>query len=157
MDDDSGVSALLNASYPALMKASYESAILARALPLMTRANPVLLSCGTYYLCEMADGRIGGCGGWTLEQPGSGEVTPGVAHIRHFATHPDLIRCGIGMAIYARCEANARSAGAQQLDCYASLNAKGFYRSLGFNEVCRMEVAMGPELRFPSLLMRRCV
>ncbi len=156
-EDDSAVSELLKASYPVLMKASYDAAVLARALPLMTRANPALLSSGTYYLSETGDGRIAGCGGWTLEQPGSGEVTPGLAHIRHFATHPDLIGRGIGKATYAVCEADARKAGAWQYECYASLNAKGFYQSLGFNEVCQMEVVMGSELRFPSLLMRRVI
>jgi GNAT superfamily N-acetyltransferase len=81
------------------MKAGYDAFFLSAALPLMTRANPTLLQSGTYYLSETQDGTIIGCGGWTFERPGGGEVVPGLVHIRHFATHPDWIGRGIGTAL----------------------------------------------------------
>lgn len=151
------VSRLLEASYPVLMKAGYDPAVLAAALPLITRANPALLASGTYYLAEGENGDIAGCGGWTLERPGTGETSSGLAHIRHFATHPDWSRRGVGKAIYATCEAKARTTGVHWFECYASLNAIGFYLSLGFSEIGPMDVAMGPGLSFPSMLMRRSV
>lgn len=45
--DEPAVNALLAASYPALMRESYEAAVLAAALPMITQANPALLSSGT--------------------------------------------------------------------------------------------------------------
>jgi N-acetylglutamate synthase-like GNAT family acetyltransferase len=153
--DELLLSELLTASYPVLMEESYDATTLAVALPLMTRANTVLLSSGTYYLTENEDGTIVGCGGWSLERPGTGEIAPSLAHIRHFATHPDWTGRGIGRAIYAKCENAARSANVVRFECYASLNAEGFYSSLGFEKVRLVAVQMAPELKFPSVLMKR--
>lgn len=155
--DDQTVGALLEASYPVLMRAHYEPAILAAALPLMTRPSPALLSSGSYYLAEVANGALVGCGGWTRERPGSGEVVAGLGHIRHFATHPDRTMRGIGRMLYAECEAAARLAGIRRFACYASLNGERFYAALGFRSVRRIDVPMAPSLDFPSILMERSI
>ena len=155
--DEAGVTALLEASYPPLMRPSYDQAVLAPALVLMTQASAVLLASGTYHLAKLADGRLVGCGGWTRERPGSGEVEPGLAHIRHFGTHPDWLGRGIGRALYARCEAEARAAGLCRFECQASLNAEGFYDALGFAAVRRIEVPIGPGPRLPGVLMTRAI
>ena len=108
-NDEAAVSALLAACYPVLMPASYDAEILAAALPEITRANLTLLSSGTYYLAaDTGAETIAGCGGWTREHPESGDITPGLAHIRHFATRPDRVGQGVGRSIYARCETAAR-------------------------------------------------
>lgn len=49
-EDAEAVTNLLAAAYPMLLAPSYEAELLARALPLMTRANPALLRSGAYYL-----------------------------------------------------------------------------------------------------------
>ena len=154
-EDHSQVSALLEVSYPLLMAPDYDTTVLAAALPGMIQANPALLSSGTYFVAETDASLMVGCGGWTPERPGSGEVTAGLGHIRHFATHPDWLGRGIGRSIYACCEAQARDAGIQRLECYASLNAEGFYAALGFEPVRRIVVPMAGDLTFPALLMRR--
>jgi len=155
--DGALVSELLKASYPVLMRPSYEGDVLAAALPLMTRASTVLLSSGTFYLVESDDGRVAGCGGWTRERPGSGEVAPKLAHIRHFAAHPERIRCGVGRAIYAKCEEEARSAGVRRFECCSSLNAEGFYAALGFRTVRQVALPMGGDVKIPSILMERSI
>lgn len=151
------VCALLSASYPDLMSQGYEGAILEALLPTITKANPALLSSGTYYLAESNDGTGAGCGGWTRERPGSGEIVSGLAHIRHFATHPDWVGRGIGRAIYAVCQEKARSAGVRQFECYATLNAEGFYAALGFAKLKPVDVAVGPGLVLSSILMTRSI
>ncbi len=156
-DDGSAVGALLKASYPPLMRSSYDAAVLAAALPMMIRAHPLLLASSTYYLVEFEGGRIVGCGGWTRERPGSGEVEAVLSHIRHFATHPDWIGRGIGRALYARCEEEARSAGVRRFECFASLNAEGFYGALGFESVRPLDVSMGSRVTFPAILMARAI
>jgi len=48
LEDAEAVSALLQASYPSLMALGYDPVLFARALPLLTKANPALLSSGTW-------------------------------------------------------------------------------------------------------------
>ena len=154
-DDAERVGRILEASYPALMADAYAPDVLARALPLITRPHPRLLRSGSYYLCE-AEGEAVGCGGWSFEVPGGGPTEPGVAHIRHFATDARWAGRGVGRALYRRCEAEARAAGARQFDCFASLNGEGFYTALGFDRIGAMEAPMG-DFAFPSILMRRAI
>jgi hypothetical protein len=66
------------------MSSRYSQEILSVVLPTMTKANPSLLSSGTFYLAEIANKLVIGCGGWTKERPGNGEIIPGVGHISHF-------------------------------------------------------------------------
>jgi hypothetical protein len=47
MQDTVGVTALLEASYISQLEGGYSQLVLAKALPLMTRANPRLLGSGT--------------------------------------------------------------------------------------------------------------
>ena len=154
-DDDLAVSGVLQASYPPLMAPDYDAELLAAALPIMTRANPKLLSGGRFRLAETGDGLAVGCGGWTPERPGTGKITPGLGHLRHFATHADWTGRSVGRSIYAACEEEARSSGVHRLQCYSSLNAQGFYSSLGFRPVRQFNMRMGRTLRLPSILMER--
>lgn len=156
-DDAPAVGDLLEASYPALMRDSYEPVVLAAALPAMTRANPILLASGTYYLAETGRGLAVGCGGWSRERPGRGDVEPGLAHLRHFATHPDWTGRGAGRAIYDLCEQEARAGGVERFECYSSLNAQGFYASLGFKVIEPFDLPFGPDCTLPSLRMERAI
>jgi GNAT superfamily N-acetyltransferase len=151
--DSDAVSALLVASYSTLLAPCYNNDMLAGALPHLTKANPTLLACGTYYVADTEPGNLVGCGGWTAAKPGSGEITEGEAHIRHFATHPEWTRCGIGSALLARCVSDARSAGVRKLHCFSTLNAEQFYRAAGFETVGPIDVPMGPSMTFPAILM----
>ena len=152
-DDACAVTAMLQASYPVLMAAGYDDAMLALALPLMTRANPTLLASGTFYVAETQDGAFVGCGGWTFEHPGSGMKELGLAHIRHFGTHADWTGRGVGRAIFERCLSDARSSGAERFQCYSSLNAEGFYAVMGFKAVRRETVRMSDDLMLPVIHM----
>src|SRR5215831_9972917 len=127
--DFDAVGALLAASYSSLLTARYNSDVLARGLPHLTKANPTLLVCGTYYVAEREPGNLVACGGWTAAKPGSEEIAEGEAHIRHFATHPEWTRQGIGSAVLARCISHARSLGIRKLHCCSTLNAELFYRA----------------------------
>jgi len=154
--DEAAVSALLRASYPILMRSAYDEIVLGPALELMTKANPALLASGTFYVAESIDGVIVGCGGWTREPPpDEHKVEPNLAHIRHFATHPEWTKRGIGRAIYAVCEADARSAEIDSFECNSALNAEGFYAAVGFDSVRRLDVALEPGVVFPGVLMHR--
>jgi GNAT superfamily N-acetyltransferase len=151
--DSEAVSALLVASYSSLLAAYYDSNLLASALPHFTKANPTLLAGGTYYVAETEAGNLVACGGWTAAMPGSGEITEGEAHIRHFATHPEWTRKGIGSALLTRCISDARELGIRRLHCCSTLNAERFYWAAGFNTIGPIDVELGPNQTFPGLLM----
>jgi GNAT superfamily N-acetyltransferase len=152
-DDENLLSELLEAAYGELAHGQYDSAALADALPLMSRANPKLLASGTYYIAY-AGGQAAGCGGWTREKPGSGEVVDGVAHIRHFATHPAHLRKGIARLLLEHCLAEARSAGIQVMMSQSTLPAEQFYSAAGFRSVRPIEVELGPGVVLPAVEMR---
>jgi GNAT superfamily N-acetyltransferase len=154
LTDALAVDDLLLASYSVLPRSSYDPDVLDAALPLMTRANQTLLSSGTYYVVE-GPGRLSGCGGWSFERPGTGERIAGLAHIRHFAVHPEDVGQGIGRTLYEVCAAEAREHGARRFECFSFLNAERFYKGLGFRSVRPIEVRMGPGVMLPAVLMER--
>jgi GNAT superfamily N-acetyltransferase len=153
--DAEAVTALLAASYPTLLAEAYAPDLLAATLPLMTKANPKLLASGTYYVAEVDGGSLAGCGGWTAEKPGSGEIAPGLGHIRHFATHPEWTRRGIASAMLVRCLEEAKVRGVTTMDAFATLSAEDFYRAHGFVPIGPIDVLMTPEIELPSVWMRR--
>ena len=155
-DDLAAIERVFAESYPALMASAYEPGLLARAMPMMTRAQPRLLGSGTYYVAE-ADGEIIGCGGWSREAPDAPAGEEAVAHIRHFAVSPDWTGHGVGRALYRRCEDSARAAGIRVFECYSSLNGEPFYRAIGFARIAAIEVPMGSGASLPGVHMRRAI
>lgn len=152
--DAPAISELLEASYRALLAPAYDPAAMQTALPVLTRANRDLLGSGRFHLAQTDGGSLVGCGGWSLERPGSGEIEAGLGHIRHFAVHPDWLRRGVGRSLVAVCEQEARAAGLTELECFASLNAEAFYAALGFIPLRRHDLAMGSGTTLPSIVMR---
>jgi N-acetylglutamate synthase-like GNAT family acetyltransferase len=152
--DFDAVSAVLLASYTTLLVGYYDRDLLDQALPLMTKSNPTLLASGTYYVAETRTHTLAGCGGWSMERPGSGETIQGEGHIRHFATHPEWLGRRVGASLMARCLADAEPL-IHQMHCYSTLNAEPFYRACGFETIGPIEVPVGRALKFPAMLMRR--
>jgi len=155
--DKEAVSALLKTSYGILLARDYSPEVLAVALPLMSAANPELLNCGTYYVTENQNGEIIACGGWTLNRPGPVDaahtVREGLAHIRHVATHPTWTRRGIGRAMIETCKNEARKQGISRFECYSSLSARSFYAALDFRACGSIDIALGADCLFPSVVM----
>lgn len=151
--DAAAVTALLARSYPVLMRDAYPPDVLAAALPLMTRANPVLLASGRYLLAETADGALVGSGGWSEEEPGTKRREPGLGHIRHVAVDPAATGAGIGRGLIARCAEAALAHGITRFECLSSLNAEAFYAALGFRRVRAVDALLAGTVTFPSILM----
>ena len=130
--DEVAIGALLARSYQTRMAPHYAPDVIESALPLMTKANPALLRSQTYYVAQTRGGALIGCGGWSIEEPGTGAIVSGVARMRHFATDPALTRRGIGRAIIERCIEQAEIRGVTRLTCFAALGSEDFYASCGF-------------------------
>ena len=153
--DDTTISALLEASYTKLLAIGYEPDLMAKVLPLVTKANSQLLASGTYYVVQTQLGCVIGCGGWSKEQPGTGKIRRGEAHIRHFATHPDWTRQGVGRALLTRCLQDANAAAVRVLQCYSSVVAVDFYRASGFVVIRSIPMQLTSDISLPGILMRR--
>jgi N-acetylglutamate synthase-like GNAT family acetyltransferase len=155
LSDSDAVSALLLISYSTFLTARYDADLLRHALPFITKAQLTLLATETYYVAETELGSLVGCGGWTAAHPKSGEIIEREAHIRHFATHPEWGRRGVGASLLARCFMDARQLGIGKLNCYSSLNAEEFYQASGFQTIGPIDIPAGPSLVFPTVLMSR--
>lgn len=148
-DDLAAVDMLLARSYPKLLKADYPPSVLVTALPIIARAQPKLLSCGTYYVV-VEERLVLGAGGWT---PDRTDRTLG--HIRHVATDDRAVRRGVGRMLMEHCFETARAAGVTRMECWATLTAERFYQACGFETVGPMDVTLEGGISFPSLRMLR--
>ena len=131
----------------------YDAEVLENALPAMLRIDPALLNSGRYLMAR-AGSVVAGCGGWSVATPGTGAVSSGIGHIRHFATRPGMMGKGVGGAILERCAAEAAASGIIKLTWFSSLAAEGFYARHGFAKQQDVTVMIG-EAAFPAVLMER--
>jgi len=148
--DIAAVDALLARSYPALLKDAYPPSVLVTAVPIIARAQPALVTCGTYYVAEDAAGRALAAGGWTRSQRRRER-----AEIRHVATDPAATRRGVGRALMWHILEAARAEGIAAVDCTATRNAVPFYSAMGFVEIGPTEVPLAPGIVFPAVRMAR--
>ena len=153
-DDRDVLDDLIRRSYAALDDGSYDREQIAAAMPAISHANPKLLASGTYFVAE-CDGEAAGCGGWSMVRPGTAEVEEGVAHIRHFATHPAHQRKGIARLLLARCLADAASAGMRRMKSQSTLPGEAFYAAAGFRRLQLRDAEMAPGIRLPVVDMER--
>ncbi len=150
-NDLAAADALFARSYPALLKKDYPPSVLVLCLPLISKAQPKLLSSGTYYVAETEDGRLVGAGGWSRR--GRSEV----AQIRHVVTDQDFTRRGIGRTLMDHVFDTARVAGVRHLQCQSTRTAVPFYAACGFAELGPIEVSLAPGIGFPAVAMERSI
>ena len=154
LDDRPALEALIEACYGTVYPGWYDPELLDAALPQMLRIDPRLLASGRYFAATV-DAWLAGCGGWSLAAPGQAANAAGSGHIRHFATHPDLMRGGVGSAILRRCIDEAAAAGVGELMCFSSLPGEPFYARHGFVRRDEVTIMLGETIAFPAVLMRR--
>ncbi|MEX0310296.1 MAG: GNAT family N-acetyltransferase [Tateyamaria sp.] len=145
--DLAAVDALLARTYPKLLKADYPPSVLVTALPVISRAQPQLLVCGTYYVVE-EDGAVLGAGGWTPDCKDSS-----LGHIRHVVTDDRALRRGVGRRLMTHCFDVARADGVSKMECWATRTAVPFYEAVGFRRVGLIDVQLGEGITFPSVRM----
>lgn len=69
-EDAEKVNALLKIFYQTMLPNDYDPTVLNTSLPLMAKANPELLTSGTWFIVEHPQvGTVAGCGGWTPLPP----------------------------------------------------------------------------------------
>ena len=155
-EDLAEVDALFQRSYPALLKDHYPPSLRIMAIPLISRANPSLLSSGHYFAVTDGAGRIVGAGGWSRADPRRarpGDLTAG--HVRHVVTDHRRTREGIGRALMGHIFDDARASGVMRLDCLSTLMAVPFYAACGFEELGPVIITLREAVEFPAILMQR--
>ena len=150
--DIPAIDAMLARSYPRLLKADYAPSVLVLAIPLISRAQPRLITSGTYYVAQDEGGQILGAGGWTARGP-TGEHATGTGHIRHFGTDISATRRGVARAIMDRCKKDATASGLERLNCYSTCTAEKFYAAAGFERIGPLEIELRPGIMFPAIEM----
>jgi GNAT superfamily N-acetyltransferase len=156
--DLSEIDALFQRSYPALLRDHYPPSLMVMAIPLISRANPVLVTSGRYFAVSDSQGRIVGAGGWSAMDPRRGRSgAPTTGHIRHVVTDHRRTREGIGRALMGHIFDDARSKGVMRLDCLSTRMAVPFYAACGFDEIGPVMIDLRPGIEFPAVLMQRAL
>lgn len=152
--DIGAVDALLARAYPRLLKRDYPASTLVTALPLISGAQPALVTCGTYYLVFEGDVLLG-AGGWTPAAPAGAMRPVGCANIRHVVTDDRAVRRGVGRALMGHILAEARAAGRDWSHCLSTRTAEPFYRAMGFERIGPVTIPLRAGIDFEAIEMRR--
>jgi N-acetylglutamate synthase-like GNAT family acetyltransferase len=143
--DQPALAQLIARSARELGLCDYRSEQLEAALRGAFGVDTQLIDDGTYFVAESA-GAIVGCGGWSRRRTLFGgdsygrrdatELDPTVdaARIRAFFVDPTHARQGIGRALLARCEAEARAQGFAHFELMSTLTGVKLYQALGYQQ-----------------------
>jgi GNAT superfamily N-acetyltransferase len=125
-----------------------------------------LIEDGTYLVAEI-DGRLVGCGGWSLRRkhyagPGDRETDAlrldplaEPTRIRAMFTAPDVARRGVGRALLAAAESAASAAGFGRARLGATLSGEAFYRRCGYAEIGRETATLPDGTAIAVVLMEK--
>jgi len=161
LEDRAALERLIAESARGLSREDYSGEQIEAAVASVFGVDTELIRDGTYYVAE-AGGSPVGCGGWSRRKTlfggdrfaarDSGLLDPLTepAKIRAFFVHPGWARRGVGAAILAECEREARAAGFRALELMATLPGVPFYAARGYEACERVsyEIAEGVAIEF---------
>ncbi len=143
LEDAPALERLIVESVRALSRADYSGEQIDAALGTALGLDRELIRDGTYFAVESSAGIVG-CGGWSRRETlfggdgGTGrqsrlpDPAREAARLRAFFVRPDWSRRGIGRALIARCEGEARAAGFRSMQLMATLPGARLYRASGY-------------------------
>jgi predicted N-acetyltransferase YhbS len=155
LSDAPGISAMMQRSFGQLLAKDYDANVLENALPMMTEAQPDLLTGGTYFVVRNGRREVVGAGGWTDLSPVRGLGASGEGHVRHVAVDPSALCQGVGRVLIEETIISAQSFGIGTLRCLSTLTAEPFYAALGFERLHEVELTFAPDVHFPAVEMRK--
>jgi GNAT superfamily N-acetyltransferase len=166
VEDIDRIGALMRESVLGLFPGSYDSVQTASAAVHVAHVDPVLITDGTYFVCEVG-GELVACGGWSRRgrlYTGDGDhegddrlLDPSTeaAHVRAMFVRSDWTRRGLGQAILEASRDAARAEGFRRLDLGATLPGVPLYRAFGFREVEPFVVTMPDGVALSAIVMER--
>ena len=149
VSDMAALDAMFARSYPKALKADYPPSVLVTVLPLIARAQPALVTSGTYFVAETDTGGIAGAGGW------SPRLRKGHGDVRHVVTNCEFLRQGVASAIFEQIFRDAWRAGIRQMFCNATRTAVPFYQAVGFRPLGEFAMQLRAGISFPAVRMER--
>ena len=141
--DRAAIEGLIEESARGLSRGDYSGRQIEAALAEVFGVDTSLILDGTYFVAE-AGGALIGCGGWSRRKTlfggdqfrgrDAGELDPASepAKIRAFFVRPAHARKGVGRALLAACEAEARASGYRSLELMATLPGVRLYAACGY-------------------------
>jgi GNAT superfamily N-acetyltransferase len=161
LDDREAIEHLIVESARNLSLEDYSEQQIEAAILTVFGVDTDLIVDGTYFVAE-SSGTLIGCGGWSKRKTlfggdrfanrDSSELDPKTeaAKIRAFFVHPQCARKGIGKAILAACETEARACGFRSIELMATLPGVRLYRACGYegDERARYEIGDGVTIEF---------
>jgi GNAT superfamily N-acetyltransferase len=166
LDDRGAIERLIAESARGLGREDYSGRQIEAALEGVFGVDTELILDGTYFVADGA-GTLLGCGGWSKRRTLFGgdryaardasELDPRSepARIRAFFVHPAHARKGIGRALLAACEDEARAHGFRALELMATLPGIRLYRSCGYEAGERVEYEAGEGVSIALVPMRK--
>ena len=166
LEDREAMQKLIATSARLLSRQHYTDAQIEAAIATVFGVDTDLIEDGTYFVAE-EDGTFVGCGGWSRRKTlfggdqyssrDAGYLDPESepAKIRAFFIHPDHARKGIGRAILARCEDEARARGFRELELMATLPGVEFYKFCGFSERGTFDLDLVEGVKLELVPMRK--
>jgi GNAT superfamily N-acetyltransferase len=163
LDDIESLRELMNAAIHQLQAGFLSPEQVAASFSVMG-LDSQLIADGTYFVVE-ADGRIGGCGGWSRRATLFGgdhsanrdaallDPAKDAARVRAMDTHPGFARRGVGRMILAACEAAAAAEGFVACELAATLAGEPLYRACGYQPLEHFKAATPMGVDVPLIRM----
>ncbi len=143
---------LMRASARGLCEPFYDAHQTASVERYVAVLDDQLVADGTYYVVD-GDDELAACGGWSFrDKLFTGSETSGTvrqldparepARVRAMFVHPAWARRGLGRAILARSETDARAAGFTRVELFATLPGEPLYAACGYTVIERRELVL---------------
>jgi len=166
LDERPALERLIAESARGLSREDYSDEQIEAAVAAVFGVDTDLIHDGTYYVAE-ASGELIGCGGWSRRRTlfggdrfavrDSGELDPATeaAKIRAFFVLPAWARRGVGAAILAACERDAKAHGFRSLELMATLPGVKLYAARGYEAGERVTLQVGEGVAVEFVPMRK--
>lgn len=166
LGDRAAIEELIAESARGLSRGDYSERQIEAALAGVFGVDTDLILDGTYFVAE-SSGVLAGCGGWSKRRTlfggdryaarDSSALDPQTepAKIRAFFVRPEHARKGVGRALLAACESEARAHGFRSLELMATLPGVRLYEACGYEATGRVEYELEEGVRVGFVPMRK--
>jgi GNAT superfamily N-acetyltransferase len=166
LDDRVAIEELIVESARNLSREDYSERQIEAAIKTVFGVDTDLIVDGTYFVVESSQMLVG-CGGWSRRRTlfggdrfarrDSSALDPKreAAKIRAFFIHPQWARKGIGRALLAACEDEARAQGFRSLELMSTLPGLKLYRAYGYEGFERVTYELGDGVEIEFVPMRK--
>jgi len=167
-DDLESIERLIAASVRGLSRDDYSAQQIELSVKSVFGVDLELIEDGTYFVAETPEGELAGCGGWSKRKTlygashyeksrESGELDPktDAAKIRAFFINPNFARRGVGTAILAACEDEARSFGFTSAEMMSTLPGVRLYSARGYTGDERVPIPVGEGVEIDCIRMKK--